>query len=332
MSGTEATEDRPHLDFAGYGDVAFGDLMDALDPQEEGEAGGGGEGDPAGAGAADPTSVAGSTDAGSRRDAAAERPAAGTPAGDAAPDAGDAGPAAGDAGQPAAPSGAAADGFDPKTVLSELGELSTKVEENLTKAYQQQAYEQAEQDYGRYFEALRKHPRLLVGTEVPAIGVEGMETLRNSEDAKEWQEAVRSLLVEEIQSQAQQKLGENRDFLETVHASIDLFKNNPDLIPGARGFNRELADTFATMVTPYEIRVDGKLQGYSIPVQGIVDNLRKQLAARKPAAPAAAPASKPAPKKAAPPQAGIQSRAGSSGEREDFSTLFGTIGLPNLQI
>jgi hypothetical protein len=171
-----------------------------------------------------------------------------------------------------------------------------------------------------------------VGTEVPAIGVEGMETLRNSEDAKEWQEAVRSLLVEEIQSQAQQKLGENRDFLETVHASIDLFKNNPDLIPGARGFNRELADTFATMVTPYEIRVDGKLQGYSIPVQGIVDNLRKQLAARKPAAPAAAPASKPAPKKAAPPQAGIQSRAGSSGEREDFSTLFGTIGLPNLQI
>ena len=33
-----------------------------------------------------------------------------------------------------------------------------------------------------------------------------------------------------------------------------------------------------------------------------------------------------------PPQAGIPSKAGSGAEKEDFSTLFGTIGLPNLQI
>ena len=35
---------------------------------------------------------------------------------------------------------------------------------------------------------------------------------------------------------------------------------------------------------------------------------------------------------AEPPQAGIVSKAGNSTEKEDFSTLFGTIGLPNLTI
>lgn len=167
-----------------------------------------------------------------------------------------------------------------------------------------------------------------------------METLRNTDDAKEWQEAVRSLLVQEIRAGAESKIEESRSFLDTVHASIDLFKNNPDLIPGTKGFNRELADRFAAMVKPYEVRDDDekKLLGYSIPVQPIIEGLRSQLQASntpaaappsQPATPAAAPS---APPSVEPPQAGITSKAGSSSEREDFSTLFGTIGLPNLQI
>jgi hypothetical protein len=172
---------------------------------------------------------------------------------------------------------------------------------------------------------------------VPAIGKEGMETLRDSNDAKEWQEAVRGLLVAEIKETAEAKLEDARDFMETVHASIDLFKNNRDLIPGTKSFDRELADTFAGMMKPYEVRVEGKLQGYSIPVQPIIENLRGQLEARRKSAPPAAaspavsPPSQPR-RQAEPPQAGIQSKAGSTGEVEDFSTLFGTIGLPNLQI
>lgn len=215
--------------------------------------------------------------------------------------------------------------------------MSTKFEENVKKAYQQRAYDTARNDYGRYFEALEKHPRLLVGTEVPAIGKEGMEVLRSSEDAREWQEAVKSLLVQEINSTAETQMQEATVFLETIHASIDLFKNNPDLIPGAKGFDRSLADQFAAMAKPYELRDEEtkKLLGYSIPVQPIIDNLRAQRKAQtpatppKPAAPAAAPS---APPSSGPPQAGIPSKAGSSSEREDFSTLFGTIGLPNLQI
>ncbi len=177
---------------------------------------------------------------------------------------------------------------------------------------------------------------------MPAIGKDGMETLRDSNDAKEWQEAVRDILAQEIKERAQRKLEESSNFLDTVHASIDLFKNNKDLIPGTKTFDRELADTFAQMVQPYEVREDGKLQGYSIPVQPIIDNLRAQLHSRRTtpapdhgAAPEASAASEQpaaATSPTEPPQAGIPSKAGSSAEREDFSTLFGTIGLPHLQI
>jgi hypothetical protein len=205
----------------------------------------------------------------------------------------------------------------------------------VAKAYQKKAYDSAREEYGQYFDALEKHPRLLVGATVPAIGKEGNETLRNSEDAKEWQEAVKSLLIAEIREQATTKMEESADYMQTVHASIDLFKNNPDLIPGTKNFDRKLADQFAGMMEPYEVRVEGKLQGYSIPVQPIIEKLRAQLKAAAPASPpaaappAAAPAARPAPE---PPQAGIPSKASSGAEKEDFSTLFGTIGLPNLQI
>lgn len=199
-------------------------------------------------------------------------------------------------------------------------------------AFQQAAYTEAREEYENYFEALEKHPRLLVGTEVPAIGAEGTEVLRDTNDAREWQEAVKSILVQEIQDRANTNMEDNRSTIDTLHASIDLFKNNADLIPGTSGFNLALANKFAAMAKPYEVRVDGALQGYSIPVQPIIDSLRAEVGrAQKPStAPVSAPA--PAKKAASPPQAGISSKAGKSAEVEDYSTLFGTIGLPDLQI
>lgn len=191
----------------------------------------------------------------------------------------------------------------------------------------------------------------MVGQQVPAIGRDGTETLRDTNDAREWQEAVKSILVAEVRDRAGRAMEENRDFLQTVHASIDLFKNNVDLIPGTKEFDTELANEFAKMAQPYELRVDGKLQGYSIPVQPIIDSLRSQVTARRTQA-ANAPSSAAGTQAGSPPtatgggpsaastaqstsdlpQAGITSKAGNSDEREDFSTLFGTIGLPNLQI
>lgn len=198
-------------------------------------------------------------------------------------------------------------------------------------------------EHAQYFEALGQHPRLLVGKSVPAIGKEGMETLRDTNDAREWQEAVKSILVAEIRDRAERQMEESADFLQTIHASIDLFKNNADLIPGTKDFDRELADQFAKLAEPYEVRVEGKLQGYTIPVQPIINQLRERIkTTRTAAAPAGTPTgSPPAVGAAAPPaaqsapeqpQAGIPSKAGNSGDKEDFSALFGTIGLPNIQI
>lgn len=206
-------------------------------------------------------------------------------------------------------------------------------------------------EHAQYFEALQKHPRLLVGTQVPAIGKDGMETLRDTSDAKEWQDAVKSILVEEVRARAAKELEDNSDFLTTINASIELFQKNADLVPGTQDFDVELANRFAAMAKPYELRVEEKLQGYTIPVQPLIESLRTQLAAEraaqqtaqqaasappaasKQAGGAQAQAAPAAPAAAAePPQAGIQSKAGNSGEVEEFSTLFGTIGLPNLQI
>jgi len=177
---------------------------------------------------------------------------------------------------------------------------------------------------------------------VPAIGKEGTETLRDTNDAREWQDAVKQILVEEVKSRAEKAMEDSGDFMTNVHASIELFQNNPDLIPGAKNFDIELANRLTTMLEPYELRVDGKLQGYSIAVQPLLDQIRSGLTAERTAKSAAAPAS-PSPeagaaggnqggKQADPPQAGIQSKAGAGSEKEDFSTLFGTIGLSELQI
>ena len=334
----QPADDRPAITLPSSGDLAFGALMDTLVADEATE---GAQTAPAAAapGAADPAPVVapGGPDAPSTGAAPAGQPAPGVaPGADAAGTPADQ-PAGGGTEQPPAvsePAAPAPTGADPTVVTTQIGGLSTKFEETVTKAYQQEAYEGVKKDYANYFEALEKHPRLLVGTQVPAIGKEGMETLKSSEDAKEWQEAVRTLLVQEIRSKAEVKLETAKPFIDTIHASIDLFKNNPDLIPGTKGFNRTLADAFSAMVTPYEIRDedDKKLIGYSIPVQPIIEQLRKQQAAT-PAAPAAPPAAAPAPTSPVePPQAGITSKAGNSADREDFSTLFGTIGLPNLQI
>ena len=223
--------------------------------------------------------------------------------------------------------------------------------------FQKQALEEVQEQFPRHFETVNMHPRQLIGMEVPSITGEGMETLRSSEDAKDWQDAMKSLLVQEIRGRADKMANDDRATITTVHASIELFQNNSDLVPGTKQFDKELADQFVRVAKPYEVRVEGKLYGFNIPVQPLIDQLRTQLKedrakkasvaetppaaeAAAPAAPAAAkaPAARPAapgvrPPAAAPaPQAGIPSQAGQSLESESFDDLFGTLGLRGLRI
>ena len=202
-----------------------------------------------------------------------------------------------------------------------------------------------QQEYPKYFDALKVHPRLLVGNTVPAIGREGTETLRDSADAKDWQDAVKQILAAEVQERARAAAEEDGGMMRTLHDAIELFQNNADMVPGTKQFDRDLADEFARMAKPYELRVEGKMSGYTIPVQPLINQIREQLAARRAKAatpPAAvqgattatgkagpASAAKPAP---APPQAGIQAKAGAASEAENFDALFGTIGLSGFRI
>ncbi len=210
----------------------------------------------------------------------------------------------------------------------------------MTKAHHEESLGAVREEYTRYFQALEKHPRLLVGQQVPKLdGTEGTETLRDAADAREWQDAVKQILVEEVRGRTTKALDDQKDYLETIHSSIKLFQDNKDLVPGTKDFDVDLANRFAEMAKPYELRVEGKLNGYAIPVQPLIDQIRAQLvksraASPAPAAPAAPAAAAPAgtPKPEEQPQAGIPSKAGSSGGTEDFSTLFGTIGLPGLRI
>lgn len=188
-------------------------------------------------------------------------------------------------------------------------------------------------DFPKYFEAIGKHPRLLVGTQVPSIKGDGqMETLRDSSDAADWQAAVKQLLVDEVNSRASQAQDQLRDVFSTVHSSIDLFRNNADLIPGTKQFDAELANAFATAAKDYELRSNGKLVGYSVPVQPIINAIRAQQAATRGAAAAAPPApsaqqqrvadqSRSADGRFDAPQAGLTSRAGqSSAEGDDLAS------------
>jgi hypothetical protein len=207
-------------------------------------------------------------------------------------------------------------------------------------------------EYAGYFEALNQHPRTLVGRKVPRLdGKDGDEVLRDAEDARDWQEAAKHQLAAEVRHRASKASEDQAEFMQTVHASIDMFQKNPDMIPGTKGFDKDLADQFATLAAPYELRVEGKLQGYSIPVQPLIDSVRATLAASRAAAaapaPAAAappagapaagapPAAAGAPPSPEPPQEGITTKAGSGGaDSEQFGTLFSTIhpDLANIRI
>lgn len=193
--------------------------------------------------------------------------------------------------------------------------MSTAFEERQTSLMQTSALEEVKEEYKKHFDAVAKPPRLLVGQEVPSLTGDGMERLRDSNDARDWQEAVKQLLLQEVESRVETRRSDSSSVFATVHSSIDLFKGNPDLIPGTKGFDRELADSVAKQLEPYAAKTNGKLIGYSVPVQPIVTAVRAQLVAQRSAkpAPAAAPQARTPDGRWDGPQGGIRSKAGSSG-------------------
>ena len=331
----QATED---IGFALEGDSAFSTLMDTLAPQEDsetGDQGGGTAGAPAdpggptgtsGEASADPIGDVAGGDAGAGGESALPDGTTGTPA---PADAVGAGGRAAGVGR-----------VDVASIQSKFGEISLALEDNASKAFQGQALDAVRAEYPKYFDALKVHPRTLVNTEVPSMTGEGMERLRDSNDAKDWQDAVKAQLLGEIQERGAQLQEEQGTNLRIMHGSIEMFQNNRDLVPGTRQFDKQLADNVMKFARPYMLRDDNnKLIGFSIPIQPLIEQEREVLAHSRKAAPPpptaqAAPGSSgktgaaqtPA-QKARQPQAGLRSKAGQSSEAENFDALFSTLGF-----
>lgn len=196
--------------------------------------------------------------------------------------------------------------------------------------------QQFQEEYSHYTDLLELHPMELVGKEVPPIdGSDQMVVFRTTAEAKEYQEAVKTVLGRMMRSEVERLREEDAEVISVVHNSIELFQANPDLVPGSKSFNRELADEVMSLVEPYALRMDGKLTGFSIDIQGIIDQTRGRLKQRAAAQPPPAPAKKAAPKRkpASPPQGGIASKAGTSGgEVEDFSPMWAALGINSMPI
>lgn len=237
--------------------------------------------------------------------------------------------------------------IDPVTLEPEwsgqLAALETRQIEELTS----QAVADIRVEFKGYLDRIEAPARSLVGTKVPSLSNPDVEeTLKDSQDAADWQNAVREELAKEVRQRVSRGQDESQQMMAVLTGSINLFQQNHDIIPGTKGFDKELAEKFVELVEPYELRVEDKLVGYNIDVQPFLTKLRAQLVAARAAVKPDEKAPEPtaqqqraASQERTPegqftqPQAGIQSKAGGGGDnKEDFSTLFGTIGLPDFQI
>lgn len=230
--------------------------------------------------------------------------------------------------------------------------MAEAFEARQTERLEQEAFGALQTELPDHFAAVRKHPRLLVGTEVPALSGNGKERIRDSADAADWQEAMKAQLLAEVGSRVEKNKDELRDVFATVHSSIDLFQKNLDLIPGTKQFDKDLAEAVVVAAKDYELRAGGKLIGWSVPVQPIVNALRGQQAAARATAAAAATAAPPVAAAPTPqqqraaeqprtpagtfdgPQAGIQSSAGSSaaGGNDDAAGVLAAFLRQNGQV
>lgn len=221
---------------------------------------------------------------------------------------------------------------DAQYYADQINDLGTHFGDNLYRTYQAQALQEAEENYGHYIDSLKMHPMELIGKALPPLTADGDDVVfSTAAEVREWQEAVQTVIRRELEQRISHLAEEDAEVINVVYSSIELFKNNHDLIPNSKGFNRQLADNVARLLKPYELRMDGKLTGYSIDPQGIIDQARGQLS-QQPAAPA--PAKKAPAKKAAPrPQAGVRSKAGASGgQEEDYTPMWNALGIDHVPI
>jgi hypothetical protein len=189
---------------------------------------------------------------------------------------------------------------------------------------------------------------MLVGVKVPNLqNPDGPdELIRDSDDAREWQEAARGLIDGALNDAVEQKMKAAAPTLSVFQESIMMFRNNPDIMPGSAEFDKELAEEFTAIAGDYVIKANGKKIGYQMNVQPLLNKLRERRAAaaggnavvaqQQQAAAAARQAQAAAQARTQQgqftkpdgPQAAIPTKAGSSGDTEDdYSSFMSAAGL-----
>lgn len=219
------------------------------------------------------------------------------------------------------------------------------IHERAEESYRARALEEIREEVApEFLRALDQHPRMLVGDQVPSLKKQGeTEILRDSNDAKDWQDGLRHMISMQVSQRAAGYAEEAKPLISTIQSSVELFRRNPDIVPGTKEFDPELATRFVNMSKSYEHREGDKMFGYRVDVQPLVANIREQLKAERAARPAQPPTQTARQAQAASqsrdqgtgrfdaPQAGIPSRAGMSGEdAEDFSAFWGTLNRSDM--
>lgn len=193
----------------------------------------------------------------------------------------------------------------------------------------------------KYLEAIENHPRLLVGQTVPAANGQGTELIKDEADAASWQGAVKHIISQQVHQKTQAYLNDAKPFLGALQDSIEMFRRNPELVPGTKEFDREIATKFTALAASYKYEVDGKTIGYMVDVQPLIEAVKTQVAAARQAAPATPTARQEQAANQARnevgqfegPQAGIISQQGLSGEaEEDFTAFWGALNMPQMNI
>src|SRR5690606_37490127 len=118
-------------------------------------------------------------------------------------------------------------------VVGQFSEASRLIQERAQSAFEKEAREELATAMGDrakvYEDALGMSPYMLVGREVPNLRGDGVITIKDTTDAREWQEAAKMLIDRDIESRTKTKLEAVKPMLSVVQDSIQLFQNNPDI-------------------------------------------------------------------------------------------------------
>ena len=215
--------------------------------------------------------------------------------------------------------------------------------DNFEDSFRRAAIADIQADIDPGFIELAQTPAVrLVGREVPNLHGEGNTKLLTSDDAARYQRDLVGLVEAEVRDKIKVMRQDSQPMRTVIAESFLMFENNPDLIPGTKDFDPELAALVVEQLKSYELKTPKGVIGYQdVNVQPLINSIRATLAKGRGASGATAAARQAAARAAAAaqpreedgkfsaPQGGVLSKANMSGgdDSEDFSAFWSASGV-----